>query len=330
MKRPEALGIIRSIIEQSDVLMENFSAGVLARWGLDYDAVRAWNPDIIYVTMSGPGHEGPWANVITYAPTIHALCGLTYLSNPPGRRDVGPGFSLNDHAAGLSSVVAVLSGLEARRRTGEGQHIDIAQMETGTYLVGPALLDYLSNGREAHPNGNVDPYGQWCPNEVYRCGDQHEVAVTCRTDDEWQRLCGVVSWDVADLAADQALATAAGRFARRVEIDERIAEWCTHRTADAAADALQDVGVPAGKVQDAGDLTVDPQLLARDFWRATDHAVFGPRPYDRFPAVWSGTDLEPYVLSGAYIGESNFDVYTELAGLAEVDIATGMGDGLFG
>ena len=142
MKRAEALAIIRKVVEQSDVLMENFSAGVLARWGLDYESVREWNPEIVYVTMSGPGHEGPWSNVITYAPTIHALCGLTYLSNPPGRSDVGPGFSLNDHAAGMASVVAVLAALESRRHTGEGQHIDIAQMETGTYLVGPAVLDH--------------------------------------------------------------------------------------------------------------------------------------------------------------------------------------------
>jgi crotonobetainyl-CoA:carnitine CoA-transferase CaiB-like acyl-CoA transferase len=329
MKRPEAIAVIRAVVEQSDVLIENFSAGVLARWGLGYEDVRAWNPDIVYVSMSGPGHDGPWSNVITYAPTIHALCGLTYLSNPPGRLDVGPGFSLNDHAAGLTSVIAVLSALEARRRTGEGQHVDIAQMETGTYLIGPALLDYLSNGHEAHPIGNADPFGQWCPNEVYRCGDQEEVAVTCRTDDEWRRLCETVSWPMADLAQDPSLATVAGRFARREEIDARLREWCMNRLASAAAEALQANGVPAGMVQDAGDLTVDPQLLARHFWRRTDHVVFGERPYDRFPALWSDTDLEPYVLSGGYIGEANFDVYRELAGLDEETIATGMGDGLF-
>ncbi len=192
MKRSEALAIIRKVVEQSDVLMENFSAGVLARWGLDYESVREWNPEIVYVTMSGPGHEGPWSNVITYAPTIHALCGLTYLSNPPGRSDVGPGFSLNDHAAGMASVVAVLAALEARRHTGEGQHIDIAQMETGTYLIGPAVLDHFANGRDAHPIGNADPFGQYCPNEVYRCGDQEELAITCRDDDDWRRLCATV------------------------------------------------------------------------------------------------------------------------------------------
>jgi crotonobetainyl-CoA:carnitine CoA-transferase CaiB-like acyl-CoA transferase len=330
MKRPEATDIIRKIIEQSDVLMENFSAGVLARWGLDYETVRSWNPGIVYVSMSGPGHEGPWSNLITYAPTIHALCGLTYLSNPPDRLDVGPGFSLNDHAAGLSSVVAVLSALEARRRTNEGQHIDIAQLETGTYIIGPAVLDYLSNGREAHPIGNADPFGQWCPNEVYRCGDQHELAVTCRDDDDWSRLGETVGWAIAELAGDAELATVEGRIARRADIDAVLREWCASRTADAAASALQGNGVPAGKVQDGGDLMADPQLVARDFWRHNQHAVFGERPYDRFPALWSRTDLEPYVLSGAYIGEHNFEVYTELAGLSAEDIAIGIGDGLFG
>ena len=329
MKQPEALKAIRSIVEQSDVLMENFSAGVLARWGLDYESVKAWNPGIVYVSMSGPGHEGPWSNVITYAPTIHALCGLTYLSNPPGRLDVGPGFSLNDHAAGLSSVVAVLSALEARRRTGEGQHIDIAQMETGSYMIGPAVLDYLSNGREAQPVGNADPFGEWCPNEVFRCGNQRELAVTCRTDEEWRRLCEVVSWPIVDLARDPVFDTVAGRIERVDEVNARLAEWCMTQTAEGAAAALQAAGVPAGWVQDAGDLTDDPQLAARHFWRRQDHAVFGERPYDRFPALWSGTDLEPYLPSGAYIGEHNFEVYTELGGMSEEDIAVGMGNGLF-
>ena len=233
--------------------------------------------------MSGPGHDGPWSRMITYAPTIHALCGLTYLSNPPDRLDVGPGFSLNDHAAGLAAAVAVLAAIEARRRTGAGQHLDIAQMETGTGLIGPAMLDYFANGREAHPVGNADPFGQWCPNEVFRCGDQREVAITCRDDEDWLRLCDTLAWDIDDLAADAELGTVDGRIARAAEIDERLRRWCMTRTADAAVAALQANDVPAGPVNDAGDLMEDPQLQARDFWRSFDHAVFGRRPFDRFP-----------------------------------------------
>ena len=267
MKKSEAKEVIRRIIEQSDVLMENFSAGVLARWGLDYESVKSWNPDLVYVTMSGAGHEGPWSKMITYAPTVHALCGLTHLSNPSDRRDVGPGYSLNDHVVGLMAVVAVLSAIETRRQLGEGQHIDIAQMETGTYLIGPALLDFLSNGREAQPAGNADPFGQCCPNEVYRCGDQHELAVTCRDDKDWKNLCTAVGWAMVDLAEDTELSTTPGRFARSAEIDDHLRDWCMTRTADAAAAALQGLGVPAGKVQDGGDLMADPQLGARNFWR---------------------------------------------------------------
>ncbi|MEY2456816.1 MAG: hypothetical protein QOK06_1910, partial [Acidimicrobiaceae bacterium] len=93
MKDDRARDVVRRLVERSDVLIENFSAGVLDRWGLSYDEVAAWNPSIVYLTMSGCGHEGPWSKLVTYAPTIHALSGLTYLSNPPGRGDVGPGFS---------------------------------------------------------------------------------------------------------------------------------------------------------------------------------------------------------------------------------------------
>ena len=294
MKRPEALDCIRRIIERSDVLMENFSAGVLDRWGIGYDQVRAWNPRIVYVTMSGPGHDGPWSKMITYAPTIHALCGLTYLSNPPDRRDVGPGFSLNDHAAGLCAAAAVLSAIEARRRTGVGQHIDIAQMETGTYLIGPAVLDHLANGREAHPAGNADPFGEWCPNEVYRCGDQHEVAVTCRDDDDWARLCAAVSWDIGDLAGDPALRD--GRRAdRRRRRDRRPAPPLVRQPfrggggRDAAGERRARRHGPGRRRPDGRPAAARPRLLADDRPRRVRRAALRPLPgaveHDRPRAV---------------------------------------------
>lgn len=330
MKHEQAVGIIRRIIEQSDVLIENFSAGVLDRWGIGYDTVKEWNPGIIYVTMSGAGHDGPWSRMITYAPTIHALCGLTHLTNPTERRDVGPGFSLNDHAAGFMGAIAVLSALEARRSTGVGQHVDIAQMETGTYMIGPALLDYFANGREAQPNGNVDPFAHTVPNEVFRAGDLSEVAITCRDDGEWQRLCDVIGPLIAHLANDPGCATAAGRSQRMTAVNAAVGEWVQSRTGAVAVESLQAVGVPAGLVQDGAALMNDPQLVARGLWRSGEHQFFGARPYDRFPGLWSSSDLEPYLLSPGYVGEHNFDIFTELGGMSEEAIAVGMGDELFG
>jgi len=324
MKDERATGIVRRCIEQSDVLIENFSAGVLDRWGLSYEQARQSNPGLVYVTMSGCGHEGPWSNLVTYAPTIHALCGLTYLSNPPGRGDLGPGYSLNDIAAGLSAGFAVLAALEHRDHTGEGQHVDISQMETGGYLIGPALTDFMSNGREAHPIGNRDPFGLLVPNECYRSADGEWLAVSCRDDGDWARLVGE-----AGLEADPRLAELDARRERSDEVDELVGRWVASVSADEAQDRLQEAGVPAGKVQHTGDLMADPHLEARAFWQTFDHPAFGTRPHDRFPALWSGTDLEPYRRAGAYVGEHNFEIYPELLGMDEGAVAEAMSEGLF-
>jgi crotonobetainyl-CoA:carnitine CoA-transferase CaiB-like acyl-CoA transferase len=194
MKHPDALGVMRRVIEKADVLIENYAAGVLGRWGLGWDTIHEWNPRLVYMTMSGCGHDGPWKNVISYAPTIHALCGLTYLTNPPDRRDVGPGFSLNDHAAGLVAATLVLEAIEARERTGEGQLIDMAQLEVGSFSIGPALLDYFSNGAVIEPNGNADAFTDPVPNETYVAGDGRWLAVSVLTDAEWPRRSAAPTW----------------------------------------------------------------------------------------------------------------------------------------
>ena len=304
MKGPGALALMRTLVERADVLIENYSAGVLDRWGLDYETVHSWNPRLIYVTMSGCGHEGPWNKMITYAPTIHALCGLTWLSNPPGRGDVGAGFSLNDHAAGFTAALSILNAIEARRRTGEGQHVDIAQVEVGSYLIGSALTDYLTNGREAVPTGNIDPYADYLVNAVFHCADG-ELAVTIRDD--------------ADAAAARALIGD--------DLDS-FETWCKGRSAGEAMEALQAAGVPAGKVQNGADLTTDPQLAARQFFGTFDSAVFGERPFDRFPARFSEQTLEPYLPPPSYLGEHAFEVLGEIVGMDEEQIATAMGNGL--
>ena len=324
MSHDRAPGVMRQLVESADVLIENFSAGVLDRWGLSYGQVAQWNPRLVYVTMSGCGHSGPWSKLVTYAPTIHALCGLTYLTNPPGRGDIGPGFSLNDHAAGLSAAFAVLSALEEREHSGLGQHVDISQMETGGILIGPALVDFLNNNREAQPAGNRDWLATMIPNECYRCADGFWLAVTCRDDRDWARLI-----EGTGLRADPSLANAAARATRAGEVDALVGGWVASQVAADAERLLQQCGVPAGRVQNAGDLMADPQLEERGMWLRFEHPTFGERPHDRFPAIFARSNLEPYRRPAAYPGEDNFEVYPELLGIDEAAIAEAMSDGLF-
>jgi crotonobetainyl-CoA:carnitine CoA-transferase CaiB-like acyl-CoA transferase len=323
MKHPDALAAARRLIENCDVLIENYSAGVLNAWGLDWETVHEWNPNLVYVTMSGCGHDGPWQHVISYAPTVHAVCGITHLTNLAGRGDVGPGFSLNDHLAGFSAAVTTLAAIEARSRTGEGQKIDMAQLEVGTHSIGPALIDHFANNNAPEPHGNRDGLQDHVPNEVYPTADGF-LAVSVTNDAQWEMLAGLVGLNNA------ALATEAGRRAARDQVDTAVATFVGSMSADEAMTTLQAHGVPAGKVQTAGQLFEDdPQLQARGFWQAVDHDVFGPRHVDTFPAIFDGERLSVERTSPAYFGEHNFEVWTELAGYEFDEVAEGMGNDLF-
>jgi crotonobetainyl-CoA:carnitine CoA-transferase CaiB-like acyl-CoA transferase len=304
MKAPGSLEIMRRLVERADVVIENYAAGVLARWGLTWDTLRAWNPRLVYVTMSGCGHEGPWNTVVSYGPTVQALCGLTALSNPPGRFDVGVGYAINDMAAGGLAAISVVAALEARERTGAGQLVDIAQLEVGAYMVGAAVMDALSNGRIAEPGGNRDPYGTFLVNDVFKTRDG-EVAITLRHE--------------ADAAALRR-ATGAGV--------EGLAAWCAARSGREAMCALQAAGVPAGRVQNAEHMFADDeQLAAREFFRTLESPVYGVRAHERFPARLGASVLEPYSRAPAYVGEHNFEVLTAVCGMSEEEVAQAIADG---
>jgi crotonobetainyl-CoA:carnitine CoA-transferase CaiB-like acyl-CoA transferase len=300
---------------------------VLDRWGIDYATVRQWNERIIYLSMSGVGQDGPWRDFVTYAPTIHALCGLTYLTNPPERKDVGMGFALTDHVSGLAGALAVLEVLEARRRIGHGQRIDLSQLEVGTYIIGPAYVDFLNNGREAQPVGNQDAFADYVPNNVYRCLNDEWLAITVRDDQEWQHLCSVIATQA--FVDDRRFATVEGRRTHRAEVDTALGAWSAQQDAEQAMGQLQAAGVPAGKVQNMRDCTErDEQLAARQWLVEVENKLLGRHQFDGFPAIFSETPLGPYE-PAPFFGEHNFEVYKELLGMSDEEIAAAIGEGLF-
>lgn len=326
MGAPGATDVLRTLVEQSDVLIENFSAGVLDAWGAGWAELHEWNPRLIYLSMQGAGASGPWRDFVTFAPTVHALCGLTALTGPDGSLDCGTGVAINDHLSGLAGAVALLSAIEARSRTGEGQHIDLSQLEIGTYLVGPALLDWFANDREATSAGNRDAFSDPVPNEVVRGSDGVMLAVTARDDAEWGRMADT-------LGADASLRPVEARRAQREEVAALLQAWCGARSAADAADALQALGVPAGVVQGAEELVcTDPQLAHRDWVVSMDSPIWGTQHTDRFPAVLhdvNGREIPLSYRHSPYLGEHNFDVYESLVGLDASEVAERMGTGLF-
>ena len=322
LAREDARAIGRRLALKADVVIDNFSVGVLDRWGLGYDDVAPDNPGAIYIGMSGMGITGPWANYVTYAPTVHALAGLTYLTGVPGRNDIGIGFSYNDHLSGLHGAVAVLAALEARRTTGRGQRVDLSQFEVGTTFSGPALLDWFANGRAAEPVGNDPPWDQIAPHAIYPCaGDDRWLAIAVETDTQWRALCEVL--DASDWSSDASLATAEGRWARRDELDQRIAAWTSQRDDYEAMSALQAAGVPAGVVQTGQDLVGrDPQLAhSRMFIDLENpHPELGPLKADRLPLHFNRTPATVYRRSDVF-GESNASVLSDWLSMETAQVA---------
>jgi len=282
MGTSEGRRLFAALLAVSDGVLENFAAGVLERWGFSYDAMRRIRPDLVYVSMAGFGHSGPYRDYKTFGPIVQAVSGLTHLSGFAEMEPAGWGFSYMDHTGGYYGAIAMLQGLLHRRRTGQGQHIDLSQVEVAVTLTGPAILDYAVNGRPSQRIGNDAGEPPAAPHGVYRCapdpdprvGDDAWVAIAVERDAQWPALCDAIG--ASELAADPALATIEGRRSQVSRIDAAIEAWTRECSPWEAMDALQAVGVPAGAVQRSRDLIErDPQLQHRGMHPEITHPLLG-------------------------------------------------------
>ncbi len=328
MTQPESRPLCRKLCETADIVIDNFSVGVLDRWGVGYDAVAKENPGVIYIEMSGMGDTGPWSNFVTYAPTIHALAGLTHLTGVPGREDIGIGFSYNDHQAGLHGAVSVLAALEARKRTGRGQRIDVSQYEVGVNFSGPSLLDYFANGAKARPTGNRLPYDEAAPHNCYPCAgavseepaDERWVAIACMDDSQWAALKVVMG--NPDWAGVSEYDTAAGRVAAIDTLDAQMANWTAGLEAEDVMKRCQSAGVPAGVVQNSADLIERDAQYAHDGFLMNlgdDHPTIGTTYADRLPIYFDKTPCDQYERSHL-LGDDNKAVLSEWLALSDEEI----------
>jgi crotonobetainyl-CoA:carnitine CoA-transferase CaiB-like acyl-CoA transferase len=322
MKHPKALAVALRLIAVSDIVAENYTPGTLERWGLTHDAMLAVKPDIILVHEPMQGAGGPHGDFGGFGFVITPLAGLSHLSGFRHREPVGLGTNYTDYVINPGhAVIATLAALRFRNRTGKGQVIEVAQVESSICAVSTAILDYTANGRVGTRQGNRLEHA--APHGVYRCAadppDADWCAIAAFTDDEWQALRRAMG--DPDWAQEERFATLHGRKENEDELDLLVGGWTALHSAETVMETLQAAGVPAGVVQSARDvLENDPHLRARGFYVYQEHAEAGRTAYDSPGFRLSKTPGRP--LSPApLLGEHTAQVCADVLGMDDEEMA---------
>lgn len=310
--------LVKRLAAVCDVVVENFSPRVMSRWGIDYEHLREVRPDLIMVSMPGFGKTGPHSHFVSYGGPLMAYTGMALLwGHPDSPPDAHIKIAYPDFIASSTLAVAVMAALLHRARTGQGQSIEIAQVETTIAAMEVAYLDYFANGRVATPQGNRD--ASYAPQGCYPCrGDDAWCVISCTSDEEWRALARVIGGP--ELASDPRYATRADRQARHEELDALIAAWTREHTPHQAMRLLQAAGVPAGAVQTGEDLWRDPHLRARGYLITVDHPDLGPVEHPGVTIRLWATPGEVRRPAGR-LGQDNEAVFRGLLGLSEAKMA---------
>lgn len=316
LRNPEGRRIARELCLAADVVVENFSPGVMDRLGLGYDELAAENSRLIMVSISGYGATGPEHKCVAYGQTVEAYTGMDAATGYPGGEPAACGAPIADHIGGMTGAFAAFAALRHQRATGEGQHIDVSMVEALIAMMPSAFLDYQIDGTLPEPHGNLDR--EMAPHGCYPCvGDDRWIAIAVNTDDEWRAFCDVLGLD--DLAADGALDDAHARLVARDAVDERIAEVTAMRDGDELVGALRNAGVPATMVLNSEGLMADETLRARGFLTPIETNEVGPRVIAGRQASISFADA-PITRGGPRLGEHTGQILRDLLQIGDAEI----------
>jgi crotonobetainyl-CoA:carnitine CoA-transferase CaiB-like acyl-CoA transferase len=307
LKQPEAVGIAKKLVAVSDVAAESFRPGVMKRLGLGFDALREVKPDLVMLSLSSSGQNGPDSHFAGYAPLFGAWGGLGWMS---GYTD-GPPVEMRhvmDHSAGLHATVATIAALHQRRRTGQAQHVDLAAREVASAMIGDALV-LASLGLTPQRPGNADL--AMAPSGVYATAKPDRwLTLAVRDDAQWQSLVRIIGG-----SADERFATVAARVAHRDEVDALVAKWLANRDADETAAKLQKAGVCAHVSWNMQDIASDTHLRTRGALTEVSAPDIPPRLAVGAPARFSRTDEVGIRRLTPALGQDEDYVFGELLGM---------------
>ena len=308
--------LLKRLVVEADVLIENYTPRVMANFGLDYAVLRAINPRLIMMSMPGFGGDVSWRDYVAFGMSTEQMAGISHLTGYAGEPPIFTGMNGGDPFVGVIAATALFSALHHREQTGEGQHIDLSQVEACTLFVGDALTGWTLAGVDPGRTGNVHPTR--APYGMYPCLDDGWIAIDCQNDRQWTALADAIGRP--DWSEDGAgLSTAVGRMAARKTIDAAITKWTRERRHIDLMDELQKLGVAAGAVMSGPELLADPQLAARHGFLEQDRPGIGVKHYPSQPYSFRFA-ASPELRRAPLLGEHSRQVLGERLGLGSEEL----------
>ena len=317
MTDPRGAKLIRELISISDVALDNFSPMGLKKLNLQYEELSQANPQLVMISLPAAGQHGPLSNIVTYAPSLGALCGYSSIIGYPGERVLGEQTPYLDVTSSIHGAFAVLSALYYRERTGKGQYIDMAQIEVGASVIGEAFMEYFMTGRVLGTRGNRSP--TMAPHNNYPClGEDRWVSIAVDTEEEWRSFCAALGnppWVNQKRFIDKF-----NRQRNLEELDRLVSAWTINLSNYEVMDILQKAGVAATPCLDLMERFSDPHYAERGTHLQVEHPATGIDIIAGIPFKLSGTPGEVR-RHAPMLGQHNDYVFRELLGKPESEIA---------
>jgi benzylsuccinate CoA-transferase BbsF subunit len=326
MTNPKAIDVVKKMVAQADVIMENFTPGTMEKWNLTYEDLKKVKPDIIMLRQSGFGPWGPNAKQPAFGMILAAVAGLPDFIGWPDRGPLPLGVSAyTDCISPRFAAATLIAALDYRNKTGKGQLLDLSQFECALYFILPNILEYISNGTEPSRIGNMCSYA--APHSVYPCkGDDRWCTIAVLDDKQWVSLCDVIGR--TDLIEDTRFNTLQNRKQNEEELDRLISDWTVNLTPEDVMNKMQSAGVPAGVVKNAADISEDPQLKHRDHFWPMEHPDMGTFNHLGHSMILSKTPAQAYMPSPR-LGEHTEYVCTKIFGMSDEEFVELLTAGVF-
>jgi len=321
----EAVEVAKKLVAWADVVVDNFRVGPMEKWGLGYEDLKEIKPEIIMLRTTNQGLTGPYNKQAGWGWQLAGLCGISHLSGWPDREPLSFGVPYTDVIAPRFGVAALMAALVHRNKTGEGQLIDLSQLETSLHFIAPTMINFFANNEEGKRTGNDSPDA--APHGVYRCeGEDRWCAICVDTDQAWEAFCKAIgdpSW-----TRDLKFTHLVNRKKNQEELDRLVEAWTSKQKAEDVMVLLQKAGVPAGVVQTGKEVFEDVQLNARNYFWTLDHPEMGPFAHLGSPFDLKEAPARPRIPAPC-LGEHNEYVCTKILGMPDEEFLDLLTKGVF-